>query len=125
MRNNKNIEYDQHIITALKLLPVPLKTFDGHDVLFDKDKRNETIFEHIANKKHHLHVKDINVIPTILNNEHCVKNDRGGHKYRTYIGARGKTKERAKYLKIVTHLHKNKHESIVTICVVKKLTKPK
>ena len=85
MQNIKNKEYDQHIIAALKMLPIPLKTFDGHDVFFDKDKRGETIYEHIANKKHHLHVKDINVIPTILHHKNCVKNDRAGHKYRTYI----------------------------------------
>ena len=47
----KNREYDQNIINALKALPSPLKTFDGHNVFFDIDKRDETIFEHIANKK--------------------------------------------------------------------------
>ena len=122
MQKTKNNEYDLHIVEALKSLPVPLKTFDNHDVLFDENKRNETIFEHIANKKHHLHVKDIIEIPKLLKNKVCRKNDRAGHKYRTYIGKRGKIKERAKYLKIVTHLQKDKHETIVTICVVKKLT---
>ena len=117
----KQKEYDNHIIEELKKLPIPLKTFDGHDVLFDEDKRNETILEHISNKKHHLHIKDIKVVPEILKNKKCIKNDRNGHKYRTYIGKRGKQKERIKFLKIVTHIQKDKHESVVTICAVKKL----
>ena len=117
----KKKEYDNHIIEALKKLSVPLKTFDGRDVLFDENKRDETILEHIANKKHHLHIKDIEVVSKILKNKKCIKNDRNGHKYRTYIGKRGKQKERIKYLKIVTHVQKDRHESIVTICAVKNL----
>ena len=119
MRNNKNIEYDQHIITALKLLPVPLKTFDGHDVLFDKDKRNETIFEHIANKEHHLFVKDIEQIPKILLNKESLNQDNKSHKFHNYIGRRGKKNERAKYLKIITEIKKGNKESVVTIYVIK------
>ncbi len=115
----KEDKYDKHIIEELKKLPVPLKTFDGHDVYFDQDKRYETIYEHISNKKHHLHIKDIKVIPMIIKNKKCIVNDRNGHKYRTYIGKRGKQKERFKYLKIVTYIQKDKHESIVTICTVK------
>ena len=112
----KQKEYDKHIIEELEKLPIPLKSFDGHDVLFDENKRDETIFEHISNQKHHLHIKDIKV-----KNKNCIKNDRNGHKYRTYIGKRGKQKERIKFLKIVTHIQKDKHESVVTICAVKKL----
>ena len=55
----KKKEYDQNSIDALKKLQVPLKTANGNEVYFDVDKRNETIFEHIANKSHHLTVKDI------------------------------------------------------------------
>ena len=119
MRNNKNKEYDQHIITVLKKLPVPLTTFDGHKVYFDIDKRSETIYEHIANKKHHLHSVDIMQIPEILKNKECLKNDRNGIRYKSYIGRRKKQKEKNKYLKIVTTIKKNKDESIITICTVK------
>ena len=45
----KQKEYDKHIIEELEKLPIPLKSFDGHDVLFDENKRDETIFEHISN----------------------------------------------------------------------------
>ena len=115
----KQKEYDKHIIEELKKLPLPLKTFDGHDVLFDKDKRNETIYEHIANKKHHLHVKDIKQIPKILKNENNVKRDRKGSKFRTYIARRDKRKEKFKYLKITTEINKNKNETIITVHPVK------
>ena len=76
----KKLDYDQHIIDSLKQLPVPLKTFDGHDVLFDEDKRKETIFEHIANKAHHLHLKDIEDIKRILSTKESLKPDKSGKK---------------------------------------------
>ena len=114
-----NREYDQNIINALKALPKPLKTFDGHDVVFDINKRDETIFEHIANKKHHFHVVDINVIPCILRDEMSLKTDRNGKRFRTYIGLRGKSKEKSKYLKIVTLVGKKKKESIYSVYLVK------
>ena len=119
----KNREYDQNIISALKSLPTPLKTFDRHDVLFDIDKREETIYEHISNKIHHLHVADVNVIPIILANKASLKKDRSGKRFRTYIGERGKKKEKPKYLKIVTLLGKNKKESIYSIYLVKVIDK--
>ena len=113
-------EYDQNIIQALKALPKPLKTFDGHDVLFNMDKRKETIFEHIANKNHHLHLVDIELIPIMLRNPSCLKTDRNGKKYRTYICKRKKNKERLKYLKISTLLSKDKIETVITIHAIKK-----
>ncbi len=115
----KEDKYDKHIIEELKKLPVPLKTFDGHDVYFDQDKRRETIYEHIANKKHHLHVKDIYQIPIILKNKNCLVRDKKGKKFRSYIGKREKRKERLKYIKITTKLCINNKESIVTINPIK------
>ena len=119
----KNREYDQNIIEALKDLPVPLKTFDRHDVYFDVNKRDESIFEHIANKKHRLHVVDIKIIPRILADRLCLKTDKNGKRFRTYIGRRGKTKEKPKYLKIVTLLGKNKKESVYSVYLVKSVDK--
>ena len=118
-KNFVNSKYDEHIIEELKKLPKPLKTFDNHEVLFDKDKRKETIFEHIANKKHRLHTSDIQQIQSILLNKKTLKKDRNGKKNRCFIGKRSKQKEKNKYLKIVTTINKNKTESIVTICTVK------
>ena len=64
----KKKEYDENIIEELKKLPIPLRTLDNHEVYFYQDKRYGTIYEHIANKKHHLHIKDILQVPTILKN---------------------------------------------------------
>ena len=115
-----NEKYDQHIIDELKKLHKPLKTFDNHSVLFDKDKRKESIYEHIANKKHRLHVVDIQQIQSILLDKECLKNDRNGKKNRCYIGKRKKQNEKNKYLKIVTIVKKDKNESVSTVCTVKK-----
>ena len=117
---DSKLPYDIHIVEALKNLPVPLLTFDGHKVYFDKDKRNEVIYEHIAKKTHHLHLKDIEQIQKILKNKDSLKKDRIGKKFRSYIAKRSKGKERLKLLKITTKLKKNNDESIVTIYPVKK-----
>ena len=119
----KNTEYDENIINALKGLPHPLLTFDDHLVLFDVNKRKETIYEHIANKRHHLHVIDIKMIPSILKEKRSLKKDRSGKRFRTYIGVRGKTREKPKYLKIVTILGKNKEESFYSVYLVKNIDK--
>ena len=112
-------EYDQNIITALRKLPVPLKTFDNHEIYFDVDKREENIFDHIADKKHHLFVVDILRIPLILKDPSSLKPDRNGKRFRNYIGRRGKKNERLKYIMICTEIRKGKKESVVTIYPVK------
>ena len=117
----KQREYDKHIIEELEKLPIPLKTFDNHNVLFDQNKRHETIYEHIANKKHHLHTKDIQQIPKILEQRKNLKKDKKGNKFRTYISKREKQKERLKYIKITTRINKNNQESIITINLIKKI----
>lgn len=118
-KNNINDKYDQYIIEALKKLPKPLQTFDGHNVYFDVDKRKETIFEHISNKKHRFHTSDIMQIPSIFKNKECLKNDCYGLTYRNYIGRRKKKNEKKKYIKIVTQVKKNKDESVISIYTVK------
>ena len=107
-------EYDKNIIKALLDLK-PMTTFDNHVVHFGEDKRDETIYEHIANKKHHLYVSDIQLIPTIFKTKECLKADRNGNKYRTYICKRKKERLRFKKLKIVTELRNRNHEYIITI----------
>ena len=109
------LPYDIHIIEALKSLPVPLVTFDNHEIYFDEDKRNETIFEHISNKSHHLHVVDIEKIPLILKDRNSLRADRNGPSFRVYIGERGKKNEKPPYLKIVTEIKLNNKESVVSI----------
>lgn len=112
-------KFDQNIVDALKKLPVPLKSARGSEIYFDNDKRYESIFEHIANKNHHLTIKDIKAIPAILLDKNSLKLDRSGKKFSTYIGRRGKQKERIKYMKIVTQKGREKRESVVTIYLIK------
>ena len=73
VKNNKF--YDENIVMALKSLPIPLKTFDNHDVTFEKDKRNESIFEHIANQKHKLKISDVKAIQVILKDKNSLTKD--------------------------------------------------
>ena len=115
----KRKEYDFHIIEALKKLTIPLKTFDGHNVLFDKDKRNETIFEHIANKRHHLKVKDIELIPEIISRKENLRKDKNGDKFRNYVYRSKRKKERLKFIKITTRINSNSTETIITIHKIK------
>ena len=113
-----DLAYDIHIVEALQALPVPLVTFDGREVLFDEDKRHETIYEHIANKSHHLHVVDINRIPIILKDKESLHVDKNGSDFRSYTGKRGKQNEKLSCLKIVTKLKPNNKESVVTIYTI-------
>lgn len=117
--SKKNKEYDQNIIDALKRLPKPLKTAKGKEVVFDVDKRDETIFQHIAAKEHHLRLSDISLIPNILLNPNSVTNDCKSKRYNNYIGKRSKTNEKKKHLKIVTKVKSNNKESIITIYTVR------
>lgn len=119
-KTDVNLTYDVHIVEALKKLPVPLVSFDGHEVLFDEDKRNETIYEHIANKYHHLHVVDIKKIPEILRDKESLQNDGNGQNFRLYSGIRGKKSEKPQFLRIVTKLKRTNKESVVTIYPYKK-----
>ena len=107
---------DIHIVEALKKLPTPLINSSGAKVYFDKDKRNESIFEHIANKRHHLYVSDIARVPLILKNKNSLMKDRKkSGKFKNYIGQRGKTNEKLKHLIIITQVNKDKTETIVSI----------
>ena len=112
-------EYDQNIIKALKKLPVPLKTYGGKEVYFDVDKRNETIYEHIADKKHHLFLKDIEVIQKVLMDKLSLQKDSKSSRFHNYIGRRGKKNEKDKHIKIVTEIKKGKKESVVTIYTIR------
>ena len=113
------LPYDIHIVEALKALPVPLVTFDNHEVYFDQDKRYETIYEHIANKSHHLHLVDIARIPLILRDKDSLKLDKNGKGFRTYIGLRGKKNEPKKYILITTRVKQNNKESVVSLFPIK------
>ena len=121
--SNYDKTYDENIIVALKRLPIPLKTAKGNNVYFIENKRDETIYEHIANKKHHFHLSDIDLIPLILLDPNSLNKDSRSNKFHNYIGKRRRTNEREKYIKIITKVQMNKKEIIVTIYPTKKVNK--
>ena len=116
---NISFKYDIHIIEALKNLPVPLTTFDDHEVYFVNNKRNETIFEHISNQKHGFKVSDINEIPLILKDTNSLKFDVKKKIFRNYVGKRPKKNAKLKYIKIITRKMKGNKEIIETIYLIK------
>ena len=115
----KNKYYDENILNALKVLPVPLKTFDNHDVTFEENKRNETIFEHIGKQKHRFKLSDIKVIPQILRDPKSLKKDAKKNVFRNYEGKRPKKNAKLKYIRIITRKIGPNKEVISTIYLFK------
>jgi len=117
LKNNK--KYDENIISSLKALPVPLKSFDNHSIYFEENKRNESIFQHIAKQKHKLKTTDIKSIPKIINDINSIKNDNKKSIFRNYLGERPKKNAKLKYIKIVTKKVKENVEIVITIYLLK------
>lgn len=113
-------EFDQNIVNALKKLEIPLTNSNGKEIIFDKRKRNETIYEHIANKEHQLKIRDIEKIPAILKDKSSVHKDKKSNKFKTYYGKRPGRKLKKPYLKIITKIVKDEPESIITIYTVRR-----
>ena len=111
--------FDENIVGALKSLSLPLKTFDNHDVEFNKDKRYETLFQHISNQKHRFKVNDIKEIPKILKDRKSLQNDEKKKVFRNYVGDRPKKNAKLKYIKIITRIMKGNKEEIETIYLIK------
>ncbi len=112
---------DENIVSALKNLPIPLLAFDGKLIYFEENKRKESIFEHIANKKHRLRISDINEIPKILKDKNSLQNDKKKKVFRNYIGRRTKKNDKMKYIKIVTRSCGDEKEVITSIYLLKKI----
>ena len=117
VKNKKN--YDENIISALKVLPVPMKTFDNHEVYFEENKRNESIFEHIGKQKHRLKISDIKAISTILKDRNCLTKDAKKSVFRNYEGRRPKKNAKLKYIRIITRKITSLKEVITTIYLLK------
>ncbi|MCQ2086858.1 MAG: hypothetical protein MJZ37_02110 [Bacilli bacterium] len=98
---------------------MPLKNYNGNEVVFSVRSRGETIFEHIANVSHQFKVRDIEQIPKILLNQDSVHIDKKSRKFKNYYGRR-LGKNRKPYIKIITKLEKGKPEKITTIYTVRK-----
>ena len=109
-------KYDKHIIDALLKLKTPIIGKDGKKFLVRDDSRYESGLEHIANKRHRLKVKDIELLPNILKHPKAELQDPNNRNYRNYYGIR-KGKESDTFLKVVTWPDKNDSsiELIVTI----------
>ena len=119
MKRTNDKKYDENIISALQSLSIPLMSFDGHKVYFENNKRNETIFEHIANKRHRFSVSDIKAIPSILKDEESLQKDKKKGTFRNYIGKRTKKNDKTKYIKIITRKADNNKETVVSIYLIK------
>ena len=115
----KNKTSDENIVAALKDLPVPLKTFDNHDVYFEENKRNESIFDHISKQKHRLKISDIKAIPSILKDRNSLSKDVKKSVFRNYEGKRPKKNAKLKYIRIVTRKISTVKEVITTIYLLK------
>lgn len=105
-------EVDQHLIDALNNLPWPLINKDGKKVFVTPKNRNESGFEHISGKCHYLKVRDMELIPSILQKPINVFKD--NRKGKIYIGKR-KGVEKRPFLKIVVKEGKRDIEFITTI----------
>lgn len=110
---------DENIVSALKALSVPLKTFDNHEVYFEENKRNESIFNHIGKQKHRLKISDIKAIPSILKDRNSLSKDVKKSVFRNYEGKRPKKNAKLKYIRIVTRKISTVKEAITTIYLFK------
>ena len=110
---------DENIVSALKALSVPLKTFDNHEVYFEENKRNESIFNHIGKQKHRLKISDIKAIPSILKDRNSLSKDVKKSVFRNYEGKRPKKNAKLKYIRIVTRKISTVKEVITTIYLLK------
>ena len=121
MAKKKLTEYDENIIAALSKIDVPIIGVNGIKFYFREKTRKESGFEHIANKKHRLKVRDIECIPEILRHPKKICEDSSNPIYKNYYGIR-KGRESNLLLKIVTSPVKGRREIeqiIVTIYPVK------
>jgi len=118
-RSVKSKYYDENILAALKSLPVPLKSFDNHEIMFDSNKRYEPIFNHISKENHRFKIPDILEIRKIVKNKKSLQKDNKKSIFRNYIGNRPKKNARLKYIKIVTKKVSENKETVVTIYLIK------
>ncbi len=120
MAKIKNV--DSNIVKKLNQLIIPFKTNNGEKVVFADKGRYGTRFEHIADKKHHLTIRDIDLIPYILLNPFAVRKSKKVGSTVCYFGKR-KGVNKKQYLKIVIDFRNEKEGKIVTIYPTKTIDK--
>ena len=109
--------FDQNLVDAINKLNWPLLNIDGAKVFLRRAARNETGAEHIAGKLHNLKVRDIELLPSVLNQPISVKIDR--RKGKLYFGKR-RGVNKCPFLKIVVRVAKDGTETIITVCSSKR-----
>lgn len=114
------ISYDQNIVKALKELKLPMLNFKNEPIYFQKRKRYEDTFEHIANKEHHLKLKDVKIIEKIIKDKNSITKDKKAKRGICYIGKRTGIEKQRPYLKIVCIKNKNNIQEISNIYPIKK-----
>ncbi|MCQ2798052.1 MAG: hypothetical protein MJ241_06380 [Bacilli bacterium] len=116
----KTREVDQNIIKALKAITLPILIKDNVRVIFAEEGRNQTRFEHIADKKHRLKISDIECIEKILKKPSLVIDSKKRDQSKIFYGRR-KGNRKPPYLKIVIDFRNEKLGKIKTVYRVKKL----
>lgn len=77
--------------------------------------RYESGIEHAAGLKHHLKIRDIEMIPEILRKPYRVIVEKKGRKGKCYYGKR-KGVNKYRFIKIAVQVRKDGTEAITTIC---------
>ena len=115
-RKRPQTEYDQHIIDALIRLDNPIVGKDKKHFYIRSEARRETGLQHIANRKHRLKVRDIEMIPSFLKHPKYECADPLKKNYRNYYGIR-ESKNAMLFIKIVTWVNPSNPniETIITI----------
>ncbi len=116
----KTREVDKHIIKALNEITTPIVIRDNVRVIFADKGRYQSRFEHIADKKHHLKVSDIELVVPILKKPLAYNESNKKDCSKCYYGKR-KGNPKTKYLKIVVDFREVRLGRIVTIYPVKRL----
>lgn len=116
----QRIDPDQNIIKALKELKLPLHNFEGTKIYFQKRKRYETIYEHIADKSHHLKLKDIQIIEKTLLDRKSIRKDNKTPKAVNYYGKRKGIEKQKPWLRIICNVLKDGTQEISNIYPHKK-----
>ena len=116
MQNIDFNEPDLHLVKALKEIKWPIITKDGRIIFLNK-KRNSIDYtiNHISEKRHFNKVRDIKLLPIILNNPFMII-PLDNRKRKIYYGKRkgNEGNDNKPFLKIVADVYGNK-EYIVTI----------
>ena len=115
-------EIDQNVYNELLRLSWPLPAVGGKRVFLRDRARRETGAEHIAAKRHHLKIADIQLLPELLKKPIAHHADSRNKNYVNYYGRR-KGNKNPMFLKAITSKdkHSNLLETLITFYPTKKV----